>query len=140
MIFNEKVSINATNYATKSGERILFVVNAFNKNSYVPDRYRNRKLPLEIQRGYLDKDEYEINLPIEYTLEALPTEKTIDNEFGSYNVKYEYNEAEKTIKYNRRLLIKEGNYPKEKYNAYRNFRKEISSADNAKVVLIKNAQ
>lgn len=140
VIFNEKVSIDAINYATKSGERILFVVNAFNKNSYVPDRYRNRKFPLKIQRGYLDEDEYEINLPMEYKLESLPAEKKIDNEFGSYKVNYDYNEAEKTIKYSRRLLIKEGDYPKEKYNTYRNFRKEISSADNAKIVLIKSAK
>lgn len=140
IIFTETVSIAATNYATISGDRILFAINAFNKNSYVPDRYRNRKLPLEIQRGYLYEDEYEINLPLDYALESLPIEKIIDNEFGSYEVKYEYNETEKIIKYNRRLLLKEGNYPKEKYNAYRNFRKEISSTDNAKVVLIKNAK
>ncbi|MFS4456519.1 DUF3857 domain-containing protein [Maribacter sp. 2304DJ31-5] len=140
VVFTETVSIDATNYATKSGERILFVVNAFNKNSYVPDRYRNRKLPLEIQRGYLDEDEYEIHLPLDYELESLPSDKILENEFGSYHVKYEYKETERTIKYNRSLLIKEGNYPKEKYNAYRNFRKEISSTDNAKVVLLKTAK
>ena len=138
VIFNEDVVVDATNYATKSGDRILFVVNAFNKNSYVPDRYRNRKLPLEIQRGYLDEDEYEISLPIEYNIESLPVKKVIDSEFGSYQVNYEYNEEKNVILYNRSLLIKEGNYPKEKYKDYRNFRKEVSSIDNAKVVLIKN--
>lgn len=137
VVFTEKVTLEATNYATKSGERILFVVNAFNKNSYVPDRYRNRKLPLEIQRGYLDEDEYVIRLPNEYELESLPSEKVVDSEFGSYNNKYSYNETEKTITYNRTLLVKEGKYSKEKYNDYRNFRKEVSSTDNAKIVLIK---
>ena len=95
-------------------------------------------MPLEIQRGYLDEDEFVINLPEGYIIEAFPKPILIDNEFGSYMANVETAENGNSLIYKRRLLIKEGEYPKEKYEEYRNFRKEVSSNDNAKIVLIKN--
>lgn len=136
--FTETINVSAINYGSKSGERLLFVVNAFNKNNYVPDRYRNRLMPLEIQRGYLDEDEFVINLPAGYKIEALPEPIEIENEFGSYKANVEKTKDGNSLIYSRRLLIKEGEYPKEKYEEYRTFRKDISSNDNAKIVLIKN--
>jgi len=138
--FKEEVSISATDYGTKSGERMLFVVNAFDKNTYVPDRYRNRKMPLEIQRGYLDEAEFKINLPLEYGIESMPSDKIIENEFGHYRATYEYNETKKTLLFKKSMLIKEGKYSKEKYKEYRSFRKEIANAENAKVVLLNTSK
>lgn len=135
--FTENISVTATNYGTKSGERILFTANAFNNNDYLPKRYRDRKLPLEIQRGFLDEDEFLIHIPEGYKVEALPNAENIANEYGSYTISFEKVNDEKDIIYRRRLAINEGNYPKEKYEAYRNFRKEVANNDNAKIVLIK---
>lgn len=135
--FVENISVSATNYGTKSGERILFAVNAFNKNGFVPKRYRNRQFPLEIQRGFLDEDEFVINLPQGYKVEAIPKAENIENEFGTYIMTIEETNEGKSLLYKRKLLINEGDYSKEKYDDYRNFRKEVSNNDNAKVVLIK---
>ncbi|MBT9189838.1 DUF3857 domain-containing protein [Zobellia russellii] len=137
VVFNENVSLSASNYASLSGNRILFTANAFNNRNVVPDRYRNRKLPFEIQRGYLDEDDSVITLPEGYMVEALPSAKKIDNEFGVYTVDFDYNEAENTVSYKRSFFLKKGFYPKEKYNAYRDFRKEVASTDNAQIVLLK---
>ncbi len=137
VVFNENVSLSASNYASLSGNRILFTANAFNNRNVVPDRYRNRKLPFEIQRGYLDEDNSVITLPEGYMVEALPSAKKIDNEFGVYTVDFDYNEAENTVSYKRSFFLKKGFYPKEKYNAYRDFRKEVASTDNAQIVLLK---
>jgi len=136
VVFKEEVAMSATDYATKSGERMLFVVNAFNKNTFVPDRYRNRKMPLEIQRGYLDEDTFKINIPEDYTVESIPVDKTIENEFGLYRVSYTYDETQKMLLFKKSMLIREGKYAKEKYQQYRSFRKEIAKAENAKVVLV----
>ncbi|MBU2972830.1 DUF3857 domain-containing protein [Zobellia sp. B3R18] len=137
VVFNENVSLSASNYASLSGNRILFTANAFNNRNVVPDRYRNRKLPFEIQRGYLDEDNSVITLPEGYVVEALPSAKKIENEFGVYTVDFDYNEAENTVSYKRSFFLKKGFYPKEKYNAYRDFRKEVASTDNAQIVLLK---
>ncbi len=137
IVFSEDVVITASNYASKSGERIFFRANAFNKNGFIPDRYRDRKFPLEIQRGFFDEDEYIIQLPAGYIVEAIPDDKQIDNEFGSYQVAYELKEEKNQLVYKRSLLINEGLFPKEKYNEYRDFRKKTASFDNAQIVLIK---
>ena len=137
IVFSEKVSISAVNYGAPSSERILFVPNAFDKSRYVPNRYRSRKLPFEIQRGYFYEDDFVINLPDGYDIEALPNEKNIENEFGSYHMSLQPSENKETIHYKRSFFVKHGDYPKEKYEAYRNFRKEVSQADNSKAVLVK---
>ena len=138
--FTEKISIKATDYASKSGERMLFQINTFNNNSFVPNRYRNRKRPLVIQRGYIDKDEFQLQLPNGYEVEALPQAIKIENEFGRYNATCQHDTATNTIIYNREIFIKEGTYPKEKYSYYRDFRKSIAKNDNAKVVLLKQTK
>jgi len=135
--FTERVSLNALNYASVSGNRILFTVNAFDNNDFVPDRYRNRKLPFEVQRGFYDEDEFKIQLPEGYEIEAIPSEKFIETEFGSYKVSFTYVSESNSINYSRNLLVKRGHYPKEKYKDYRNFRKEIASLDDAQIVLVK---
>lgn len=137
VVFTEKVDLKATNYASISGNRILFTVNMFNNNGYVPNRYRNRKLPFEIQRGFLDEDEFAIQLPEGYAIEAIPSDKSIDSDFGTYQVSFEKDDATNTIVYQRKLFIKKGTYPKEKYAAYRDFRKQTARADDAQVVLVK---
>lgn len=137
VVFTEKVDLNATNYASISGNRILFTANTFNNNGYIPNRYRNRKLPFEIQRGFLDEDELTIQLPEDYEIEAIPSEKIIDTDFGAYTISFEKELETNTIIYKRKLLIKKGVYPKEKYAAYRDFRKQTARADDAQVVLVK---
>jgi len=140
IVFKEKIKVSASDYTTKSGDRVLFAVNAFNKNEYVPKRYRNRKMPLEIQRGYLDEDEFTIQLPKTYAIEALPAEKTVETEFGSYSMSLAISESKDAVNYRRKLFIKKGVYPKDKYKEYRNFMREVTASDNAKIVLIKKAQ
>jgi hypothetical protein len=135
--FTEDLDLEAANYASKSGNRILFAPNAFNKNSYVPNRYRTRKLPFEIQRGFLDEDEFVISLPEGYEIEAIPEKAEIDNEFGSYKMWVTRGEKDNILAYHRSLLVKEGAYPREKYESYRAFRKKVAGLDNAQIVIVK---
>ncbi len=135
--FTENVTMKASKYASISGDRILFSVNAFNKNDFVPNRYRNRKFPFEITRGYLDEDTLMIKLPEEYKIEAIPDGFIEENEFGHYRVSFEPQEDAHAILYKRSLLIKNGLYPKEKYEDYRNFRKLTAKKDNSQIVLLK---
>ena len=135
--FKETVSLEAKNYASISQNRILFGLNPFNKIKYVPKRYRERKRPFEILRGYLDMDEYEINIPDGYSVEALPASQTITTEFGEYAVTIELRDGQ-IIRYNKSFALNAGSYPPEKYREYRDFRKKVAKQENAKVVLTKN--
>ncbi len=134
--FIEDVQINARKYASKNGERILFAPNIFNRLKNVPPRYQNRKLPFEIQRGFLDEDEYFIAIPQGYVLESIPEPIDIQNQFGSYRISIE--EFDGKVKLTRKLAINQGHYPKENYKEYRSFLKQITKYDASKVVLKSN--
>jgi len=131
--FTEQVAVDATNYASKSGTRLLFAANAFNKNKYVPNRYRNRKLPFEIQRGFLDEDKFTIEIPEGYIIEAIPEAVSIENKFGTYAIDFE--EADGKILLKRKFFIKQGHYPNTEYTAYRDFMKAVTKFDGSKIVI-----
>ena len=134
--FTETVKVKAPGYASRSGDRLLFVVNAFNGNDFVPDRYRDRQLPFEISRGFADSDEFTINLPEGYIVEALPEKFSLSNAFGEYHTEVEQTD-DRMLTYRRTLKIRSGYYPREDYDDYRNFRREVSRHDRSKVVLLK---
>ena len=136
IVFDEMVSFQASDYISVAGEEILFTPNALNRNTYVPDRYRNRKLPLKIERGFVDVDEYEINIPKNYFIEFLPKDVEIENKFGEYKVRIE-KLTDNVIKYNRTFIVSDGLYQKEDYSNYRSFIREVTKNDNAKIVLRK---
>ncbi len=134
--FEEKVSFSATNYAVKTGERLIFPINAFNVSEKAPKRMRDRKLPVNISFGYYDVDEVVVNLPEQYSIEAISNNVNLETEFGTYKLTID-KVSDTQLKYKREILIKNGQYPKEAYKEYRNFRKKITRADNSKIVLIK---
>ncbi len=135
--FKETLGFSVLNYSKKAGTRVLFVVNALNRNTHVPKRYRSRTLPVKVKRGFIDSDEVEIILPDGYSIESMPQGKSIDNKFGHYKTEITVKD-EKTLLYKREFMVRDGEYPKEDYAAFRGFYKEVSKLDNAKIALIKN--
>ncbi len=136
IVFTEKVKFKADAYALKTGNRVLFAPNALNKYNSIPDRYRNRKFPLKISRGFYDVDSYEIKLPSDYKIEAIPKEVVLEDKFGTYSFSITQKD-DQTLVYKRSIKIKDGQYPKEEYKNYRKFIKKIVKLDNSKVVLVK---
>ncbi|MEN3324643.1 DUF3857 domain-containing transglutaminase family protein [Mariniflexile soesokkakense] len=137
--FIENISFVAPNYSKIVGDRMLLPVNALNRNTDIPDRYRDRKLPLKIKRGFKDVDEVEIKLPTGFAIESSPDNVVIENKFGSYKAEIIV-KNDSTIFYKRELVINDGEYPKEDYETYREFYKEVNKYDNSKIALIKNQQ
>jgi len=136
IIFNENLKIKVIDYSTFSGDRMLFILNAFNRVSSVPKRYRNRKLPLEIVRGFIDNDAFVISIPEGFIIEAIPNDIKIENKFGSYQFSIE-KLSDTKLKYSRTFFLKKGMYQPSDYKSYRNFRKKIVKLDKTKIVLIK---
>ncbi|WP_439128659.1 DUF3858 domain-containing protein, partial [Polaribacter sp.] len=134
IVFKEKIALTINNYASISNNEYLFRVNMFNQNSYVPKRYRKRKLPLHIYRGYKDVDNYQIQIPKEYVLTFLPENKTIKSKYGTYNVVFtKINDT--SFIYQRTLSIKEGTYTKEDYKKYRSFRRSIAKYESLRIAI-----
>lgn len=138
VLFKEEVSLEAANYASRSGTLMLFRPNAFNRFDQIPERHKTRMQPLEVQRGFLDEAHLSIQLPETYRLEALPQTTELHTAFGEYRMEASYDNGSHRLMYKRKLLIRSGVFPKEDYEAYRGFLREIASADNAQVVLLKS--
>ncbi len=132
----EDIQVVIQKYASKGKEELLFRVNVFNRNSHIPKRYRNRKLPMQISRGYKHKDEYRIQIPEGYQIDGLPLPKVLKTKFGEYIVTIK-KEDDKTLLYKKTMFIKEGKYSKEEYDSYRKFRKSIAKYENLRISLTK---
>lgn len=134
--FVEKVALSAENYLSFTDDKLFFAPNLANRNLSVPDRIRTRKTDMVISRGYLDEDEFTIQLPEGYQPENLPDPVTLDTQFGTYEISITEKEPGILV-YQRKLLIKSGRYAKEDYKPYRDFRKKIARYDNSRIILTK---
>ena len=106
--FTEDIDVEASTYASVSGDRLLFKPNVFNQNSYVPTRYRSRKMPIDISRGYMDEDVFKIEIPEGFEIEALPENIDIKNKFGEYHFKI--STSDNIIIYNKKFSFRPTSY------------------------------
>lgn len=136
VIFTEKIKLSIKEHASLTSNEMLLLVNVFNKNTHVPKRYRNRSMPLKIERGYQDIDESIIEIPKGYKVGTLFDDISIINKFGVYRISI-HKIDENHLKYKRTLLIKEGVYPKEEYASYRSFRRKVAKNDRTRITFKK---
>jgi hypothetical protein len=130
-------SFVAKNYAKVSGDRIFVDINPFAKNiradrkQRVNDFVRSRKISL--------KDVVTVKLPEGYSVESIPSSSVISNEFGTMQTDVQLSEdgAVKTLYIVQTVTMHPGRFPKEDYELYRTFAKDISKAYSARVVLRK---
>jgi hypothetical protein len=134
IVFAEKLTIKAPNYATKIGDDLLLCTNVFNRSEYVPPRITNRVQDLYISQGFKDIDKLDIIIPANYKIDSLPEDTTIETKYGSYSISFSEVSKNK-IEYNRQLIIRKGTFPPAEYKAYRSFRKKITKLDKSKILL-----
>ncbi|WP_222983337.1 DUF3857 domain-containing transglutaminase family protein [Flagellimonas meishanensis] len=134
--FQENIAIEIENYIADSDGKLLFAPNIVNRNFEVPRKVKERKRDLVIARGYLDEDEIIIHLPEGYRAETLFAPLSLETKFGSFRAEI----SEKrpgVLLYKREILVQSGYYPKEEYQAYRDFCKKIAQFDNSRIIVIK---
>ncbi|MBT8244084.1 hypothetical protein [Winogradskyella sp.] len=134
VVLTENIDIRAANYASKSGSRLILMPNMFNRVTNIPPRYEKRYLDFKLQRAYKDVDEFIINLPDGVVVEAMSKGEKIESKFGSYQSNIEQLSDNK-LKYSRTYIMNKGNYSKEDYSAFRDFKKQIVKLDKTKIVL-----
>jgi len=134
IVFKEDLDLQVDKYVTKAGDRWLMQPNFFNKFKTAPPRYKNRKLPFEIDRGFVDEDHYQITLPDNVKVEALQDDVVIKNKFGEYHYSIKQID-DKNLVFKRKIIINKGQFSKEDYGAFRKFRLAIVKHDKSKIVL-----
>lgn len=135
-VFTTKAVIESTHFAKTIGDNITLNVVPFERTSTALKKDNNRQYPFEIRFGYTDETRFELKLPNGYKLSETFQPKIYIDDFGSYLLTVKDLESG-ILQINRKLVVKDGNYPKEKFNDYVEFRRRVSSMDNSKVLLEK---
>lgn len=135
IVFTEHVKISSPSLTKKSGQRLLFQPNAFNRITQVPTRYKRRTLDFEIERGYTDREEFIITIDPKLAIEAMPNAVDITTKFGSYSFSIEQL-PDNQLRYKRTQILNKGSYDKSEYDDFRNFMSAMVKHDKSKMVLI----
>ncbi|RYE37189.1 MAG: hypothetical protein EOP48_29015 [Sphingobacteriales bacterium] len=125
------MKLSISKYAPKTNNLAYLIPNVFNKSSSVPE-VSNRTLPVYINRGYTEQDEIIYELPEGYAITARPPDKEVNSVFGSYHTNIVI-DGKKLI-YKRKLVVRNGTYPADKYEEFTRFFSEVSGWDHSKVI------
>ena len=135
-VFKMDVNLESAQFAKNYGNSMTIGVLPIGGTSSNLKKIKDRQHPFEIRFGYTDQTDFEIILPKGFQIQEKFEPIIYANEFGTYLLNVEEIEKGK-LNVSRKLVVKDGTYPKEKFNDYVEFRRKISSYDNAKILIEK---
>ncbi len=134
IVSTEQLLFSAPNYGNIIGNDLIFIPNVVNGISGKLSTNKNRKAPFKISRSDCNTDELTISIPNQFEVAFLPSNVDLVTKYGEYHIKFDKIEENKLI-YTRVVKSFSGDYPKEEYEQFRNFRLAIANNDQAKIVL-----
>jgi len=129
------LQLNINKYASISGERLLFPLNALNKQTRLLKKIPERKYPVMIRSNYVDSDTIEYKLPEGYSIEYLPEPIELSTPFGNYSAGII--QTDSSLVYYRNVTMNKGTFAPETYEDVREFYRKMVKSDEQKVVLKK---
>jgi transglutaminase-like putative cysteine protease len=135
-VTTEYLKLHAPEYASANDGKLVFLVNAADRDFRAPREVRNRATDIYINEGYTNEDEVVYTLPQGYHLDSAPLDVELDKPFGHFSatMKIEGNQ----LIYKRRLQVIDGTYPKDTYPDLVDFYQDVVDADAYDVTLVKN--
>jgi Domain of Unknown Function with PDB structure (DUF3857)/Transglutaminase-like superfamily len=121
-------------YATISGKRMFLTTNAFNKYAYVPEKAETRRSPVVRRMAYVDTDTIAYSIPEQFYPEHVPPPIKINSVYGEYEATFIVDKNK--LIYTRRLKMNDGEFPAETYPQLVDFFKNLTKADNTKIVFV----
>lgn len=128
------LDLNLKRLATVSGKRLMLSPNLMNRNSFVPEKTENRKTDIVRRISYIDYDTIRFHMPEEIYPEFLPEPVKLKSRFGEYEASYKIDQG--LVIYTRKMLVRKGSYPASSYQEFVDFYKNVSRADNTKLVFL----
>ncbi|CAL65333.1 DUF3857 domain-containing protein [Christiangramia forsetii] len=140
--FVENLEFSGAHLCSKAGNRLLLPLNFLKEFNLKVDRVQNRKNNLKIERGKTYKNEISYQLPVNYSIEALPKSQKLKTEFGEliFNINKVEKEGKTYIVVDRYLKMEEGEWLPEKFENFREFINKVHSINNQKAVIIANTK
>ncbi len=132
----ETLGLALPGFAQPSGKRVFVNPNLLSRLPALPAQMGERQTSLWLPRASLHADTVRLHLPLGFHTETLPAAVRLSTAYGTYASQYTAL-PDGTILYTRRLELKRGRMPRTAYAGYLDFRRKISIADKAQVVLLK---
>ncbi|HEX8327732.1 MAG TPA: DUF3857 domain-containing protein [Hymenobacter sp.] len=132
----ETLGLTLPGFAAPSGKRVFITPNLLSRLPALPAQVGERQAALWLPRASTHADTVRLHLPAGFRPESLPTAVQLNTAYGTYASQYT-SLPDGTVLYTRRLELKRGRMPRTAYTGYVDFRRKISAADKAQVVLLK---
>ena len=132
----ETLGLSLPGFAAPSGKRVFINANLLSRLPALPAQVGERQSAVRLPHASLHADTVRLHVPAGFQTETLPALVQLSTAYGTYLSQYQAL-PDGTILYTRRLELKRGQLPKTAYTGYLDFRRKISAADKAQVVLLK---
>ncbi|GAA4507904.1 hypothetical protein GCM10023172_39240 [Hymenobacter ginsengisoli] len=135
----EVMGLELASMGTAAGRRLLLEPNVLGRLGALPNQVGARQAPLALPPAALYQDTVRLHVPTGFQVENLPAPAQFTTAYGTYSSTCTAL-PDGTLQYVRQLETRRpggGTLPAAKYGEYRDFRRKISQADNAQVVLVK---
>ena len=135
----ERLALELPGAATIAGRRLLLEPNLLGRLPALPPQVGARQYPLALPTPALTQDTVRLHLPAGFKLENLPAPVQLTTAYGTYRSACT-TLPDGTVQYVRQLETRRPagkTLPAAKYPEYQDFRRKISQADHAQVVLVK---
>jgi transglutaminase-like putative cysteine protease len=120
--------------ATVNGKRLFLTANLMNRNTSHPEMLENRRSPVQLRNVYTDIDTIRYHIPESIYPEFVPAPVSIKSKFGEYEASFRLDAG--SLVYTRKLKMNRGTFPAESYKELVEFFKNITKADNTKMVFV----
>jgi hypothetical protein len=132
----ETLGLTLPGFAMPSGKRVFINANLLSRLPALPAQIGERQAAVWLPRASLHTDTVRLHLPAGFRPETLPAAVQFNTPYGAYASHYQAL-PDGTVQYIRRLELKRAQLPSSAYAGYLDFRRKISIADKAQVVLLK---
>lgn len=132
----EQLEFLAYNYGALNNNLMFVPLNRVNQSPR-PQEINNRENELYINRGYVDIDSIEFELPKPFTVESLPKSVLLEYPFGTFEMNISF--VDDRIQYYRRIDIKQGTFPAKQYAELVGFYRRIADSDAGRIILRKDS-
>ena len=132
----ETMALALPGFAMPSGKRVFVSSNLLSRLSALPPQVGERQTGLWLPRASLQADTVRLHFPAGFKPENMPAPVQFSTAYGTYASQYTAL-PDGTVQYIRRLELKRAQLPKTAYAGYLDFRRKISNADKAQLVLLK---
>lgn len=127
--------LSSNQFGSKTGNRLFVPVNVIrNTNAFF--KKGERRQEIVIYQGWTDADEMKYIIPDGYTIENLPSNQQLTNDFGSFSSSIQVEGT--TIIIRQKFYLKSGRWDKTAYPALRELYEKAASAYAGKIILRKS--